>query len=76
MDVAAAKLIAMALAITFAAAGAAVGMGLIGGKSVEAIGRNPETENTVRTNMIIGFVFVETTLLFALLVALIIRFVG
>jgi len=76
MDVAAAKLIAMGLAITFAAAGAAIGMGNIGGKSVEAIGRNPETENTVRTNMIIGFVFVETTLLFALLVALIIRFVN
>lgn len=75
MDVAAVKLLSMAIAISIAAAGAAIGISRIGGNAVEAIGRNPETENSVRTTMIIGFVFVELTLLFALLVSLIIKFV-
>ena len=52
-----------------------IGIGIIGGKALEAIGRNPEALNTIRTNMILTIVFCEALAIFALLVALIIRFV-
>jgi len=48
----AAKLIGAALAIGLGALGPGIGIGIIGGKAVEALGRNPEAENSIRTSMI------------------------
>ena len=76
MSVETIRLIAMAIAIGFGVIGPGIGIGLIGARGVEAIGRNPETENKVRNTMILGFVFAESLAIFALLVALIIRFLG
>lgn len=75
MDSESAKLFATAIAIAVGALGPAIAIGLIGAKGVEAIGRNPETEGKVRTLMILAFVFAESLAIFALLIALIIRFV-
>ena len=42
---------------------------------MEAIGRNPEAADIVRTNMILGMAFAEAIAIYALVVALIIKFV-
>ena len=69
------RLITMAAAIAIGVIGPAIAIGVIGSKSVEAIGRNPESENAVRTTMILALAFAETIGIFVLVVALIIRFV-
>ena len=68
------KLIATALAIGVGAIGPGIGVGLIAGKGLEAIGRNPEAEGKIRTNMILGIAFAEAIAIYALVVALIIKF--
>lgn len=68
------KLIAMGLAAGLGVIGPGIGIGIIAGKALEAIGRNPETENTIRINMFLGIAFTEALAIFALVVALIIRF--
>jgi F-type H+-transporting ATPase subunit c len=42
---------------------------------MEAIGRNPEATGDIRTNMILGIAFAEAVAIYALVVALIIKFV-
>jgi F-type H+-transporting ATPase subunit c len=69
------KLIAMALAIGLGAIGPGLGIGIIAAKATEAIGRNPDAENKVRTIMLLGIVFTESIAIFALVVSLIIRFI-
>ena len=70
----AAKLIGAALAIGIGAVGPGIGIGLIGSKAVEALGRNPEAESTIRTMMILGIVFAESVAIYALVIALIVKF--
>ena len=69
------RFIAMALAVGLAALGPGLGMGILVGKALEAIGRNPEATSKIQTNMILGIAFTEAIMIFALMVALIIRFV-
>jgi F-type H+-transporting ATPase subunit c len=76
MDPMAARNLAAALAIGLGAIGPGIGVGIIGGKAVEAIGRNPEVANEIRTNMILGIAFAEAIAIYALVIALIVRFVG
>lgn len=66
---------AMAAAIAIGALAPAIAMGMIAAKAMEAIGRNPESANDVRTTLIIALVFPELAILFSFLVALIIKFV-
>lgn len=70
----AAKSIAVALAIGIGALGPAIGIGIIGSKAVEALGRNPEAENSIRTSMILAIAFAEAVAIYALVVALILKF--
>ena len=69
------KSIAAGLAIGIAAAGGAVGMGLATAKSAESISRQPEAEGKIRTMMMLGLVFIETAIIYALLVVILIIFV-
>lgn len=69
------KAIAVALAIGIAAAGGGVGMGLATAKSAEGISRQPEAEGKIRTTMMLGLVFIETAIIYALLVVILIIFV-
>ena len=57
------------------AAGGAVGMGLSAGKAVEGIARQPEAESKIRTTLMLGLVFIETAIIYALLVVILIIFV-
>lgn len=66
---------AAALAIGFGAIGPGIGVGLLAGPALGAMGRNPEAANLIRTNMILAIVFAEAISIYALVVALIILFV-
>ena len=69
------KAIAAGIAIGIAAAGGAVAMGMTTGKSAESIARQPEAEGKIRTTMMLGLVFIETAIIYALLVVILIIFV-
>ena len=69
------KAIATGIAIGLAAAGGAVAMGIATGKSVEGISRQPEAEGKIRTSLMLGLVFIETAIIYALLVVILIVFV-
>ena len=69
------KLIATALAYGLGAIGPGIGIGILFSKAVEAIGRNPEAENKIRVNMLLGFALTEAIALFALMMAFLILFV-
>ncbi len=69
------RLLAAAIAIGLGAIGPGLGIGLIGSRAVEALGRNPEAEGQIRTTMILAAAFAESVAIFALVVALIIKFV-
>lgn len=74
MSAEAAKLLATALAIGLGAIGPGIGIGIIGGKAMEALGRNPEAESTIRTSMILAIAFAEAVAIYALVVSLIVKF--
>lgn len=67
--------LAVALAIGLGGMGPGIGIGLLASKAMEAIGRNPEATNKIQTNMILGMAFAEAIAIYALVVALIIKFV-
>ncbi|HHT99257.1 MAG TPA: ATP synthase F0 subunit C [Acholeplasma sp.] len=59
-------------AIAILTAGAAgVGQGLAAAKAVEAVGRQPEASGKITVTMIVGQVMVETSGIYALIIALI-----
>ncbi|MCA9383625.1 ATP synthase F0 subunit C [Candidatus Dojkabacteria bacterium] len=64
--------LAMGLAIGLGAIGPGIGIGLIGSKAMEAVGRNPETAGTIQTLMILAIVFAEAVAIYALVVAFLI----
>lgn len=66
---------AAALAVGLAAGAGAIGMGIAIAKSVEGISRQPEAEGKIRTSLMLGLVFVETAIIYALIVAILIIFV-
>lgn len=66
---------AAAFAIGLAAAAGAIGMGIAIARSAEGISRQPEAESKIRTNLMLGLVFVETAIIYALIVAILIIFV-
>ena len=75
MDLETARVIAMALAAGLGVMGPSIGIGLIGGRAMEAIGRNPEASDKIVSNMILAIVFTEALGILALVVSFIIKFV-
>jgi len=68
------KLLSVAIAIAVGTIAPALGIGMIGSKAVEALGRNPEAESAIRTTMILALAFAEAIAIYALVVALILKF--
>jgi F-type H+-transporting ATPase subunit c len=66
---------AIALIMGIGGMGPALAIGLMVSKGLEAIGRNPEASNKIQTNMILGVAFAEAIAIYALVVALILKFV-
>lgn len=54
----------------FTGIGAGVGMGIATGKAVESIARQPEAESKIRTTLMLGLAFAETTAIYGLLIAI------
>ena len=67
--------LAAAIAIGLGAIGPGIGIGLLAGPAMSAMGRNPDAAGLIRTNMILAIVFTEAIAIYALVVALIILFV-
>ena len=63
------------LAIGRGAIGPGIGVGLLGAKAMEALGRNPEAAGLIQQNMILAIAFAEAIAIYALVVAVIIKFV-
>ena len=75
MDIESIKSLAAAAAIGIGALGPALAIGKLAGKAMEAIGRNPEAASKIQTAMILALAFTEAIAIYALVVALIIKFV-
>ncbi len=69
------KMLAMALVMGIGTICPALGIGMLASKAMEAIGRNPEAASKIQTNMILATAFTEAIAIYALVVALIIKFV-
>lgn len=69
------KAIAAGIAIGLAALGGAIGMGLAIAKASEGIARQPEASGNIRSSMMLGLVFIETVVIYALIVAILLVFV-
>lgn len=69
------KSIAAAIAIGVGAIGPGLGIGMLASKAMESIGRNPEATSKIQTAMILAIAFTEAIAIYALVVALIIKFV-
>lgn len=61
--------------IVFGALVPALSIGKIASKALEAIGRNPEAASSIQTPMILAIAFTEALAIYALVVALIVKFV-
>lgn len=69
------KMLATAIVMGVGTLGPALGIGLLASKGLEAIGRNPEATSKIQTNMILAIAFTEAIAIYALVIALIIKFV-
>jgi F-type H+-transporting ATPase subunit c len=69
------RFIGAALAIALGAIAPALAIGMLTGKAMEALGRNPEAQPVITTNMILGIAFAEAIAIYALVVAVMIGFV-
>lgn len=62
-------LLAKALAIGMGSLGPALGIGMVGAKAMEAIGRNPEAAGKIFVPMLLGMAFAEAIAIYALIIA-------
>ncbi|MDE5959620.1 MAG: ATP synthase F0 subunit C [Muribaculaceae bacterium] len=70
------KTISAGLGAAIAAIGAGIGIGKIGAAAMEAIARQPEAANDIRSNMIVIAALIEGVALFAVIVCLLCLFLG
>lgn len=69
------KLLGAGLA-TLGMIGAGLGIGVLVNGAVQAMGRNPDASGNIQVNMVLGIAFAEAVAIYALVVALLILFVG
>ena len=69
------KAIAAAIVVAVVAAAGALGMAIAIGKSTDAMARQPEASGKINSAMMLGLVFIETAIIYALIVAILIIFV-
>jgi len=70
------KEFAVAFVMGVGTIGPGLAIGMMAAKGLEAIGRNPEAASKIQTNMILGIAFAEAVAIYALVVALILKFVA
>lgn len=64
------------LTIAIGSIAPALSIGRIASSAMEALGRNPEAEGPVSTNLIVALAFTEALAIYALVVALAVKFVA
>ena len=69
------KAVAAAVAVGLAAMGGGLGMGIAVSRSTEAIARQTEATNDIRGTLMLGLVFIETAIIYALIVSILVIFV-
>ncbi len=69
------KVLGAGLAVGLGGIGPGIGIGIAVNGALQALGRNPEAEGSIRTLMIIGAALAEAVAIYALLIALLILFV-
>lgn len=69
------KAIAACAVIAIVAATGAIGMAVSISKSADGIARQPEAAGNIRTSLMLGLVFIETAIIYALIVAILVIFV-
>jgi len=57
------------LPLAFAGLGAGVGVGIVGGKAAEAVGRNPSAFGSILVMAIIGMALAEAIAIYGLIIA-------
>jgi len=72
----AAQLLGAGMAIGFGAIGPGIGIGLLAMGAMQSIGRNPEAAPLIQVNMILAIALTEAVAIYALVVALVLVFVG
>ena len=70
-----AKAVAAAAAIGVTASAAAIAMAIAISKTSANMARQPEIEGKLRTNMLLGLVFIETVVIYALIIGILVVFV-
>lgn len=66
--------LAATLGVGIAGLGSGLGMGIATGKAVEGLARQPEAEGKIRTMLILGIVFMETVVIYALFLGAVLVF--
>ena len=69
------RFVGAALAIGVGGFAPALAIGNLVGKAMEALGRNPEAQGAIQTNMILGVAFAEAIAIYAFVVAVMVGFV-
>ncbi len=75
MDPESVRLIVTVAAIVGGTSVPAAAIAWIGGKGLEAIGRNPEASSKIQTAMVLAIAFAEAIAIYALVIALVVKFV-
>ena len=76
MDIDQVRLWATVSAIAIGAIAPAISIGLIGSAAVKSIARNPEAASKIQTAMILAIAFAEAIAVYALVIALVVKFVA
>ncbi|MEK7547159.1 MAG: ATP synthase F0 subunit C [Patescibacteria group bacterium] len=74
MDIEVGKTLAMAIVVGLGVIGPGIGIGIIVGKALEAMGRNPEATGKITPMMFVGIAFTEALAIFALVIGFILKF--
>ncbi|MCR4661582.1 MAG: ATP synthase F0 subunit C [Clostridia bacterium] len=64
--------LAVGLAIALAAFGGAFGMAFSIAKAMDALAKQPEIDSKIRSMLIVGLVFIETAIIYALVIGILI----
>ncbi|MEK7658642.1 MAG: ATP synthase F0 subunit C [Patescibacteria group bacterium] len=76
MDAESIRILAVAGVIALGTIFPAISIGWIGSNAVKSIGRNPEAASKVQTMAILAIAFAEAIAIYALVIALIVKFVA
>jgi F-type H+-transporting ATPase subunit c len=74
MEIEVAKTLGMAIAVGLGVIGPGIGLGILVGKALEAIGRNPDAAGQITSTMFIGIAVTDALAIFALVIGFIIKF--